>query len=180
MLSRLKGKFPNLRQLAPVYGVVVLFIYSWTILWFFWKLNGWLVYLNLGEVGVILAYSLALNLIESILVLSFPLILCLVLPARWFYDQFVARSTALLLPGLGFLIFAAYQFEGRTRFHQSLILKTMIPTVCLMFLLVLACGRWSWLRNLFENVAERASVFLYITLPLSTLSLLIVAYRNLF
>src|SRR4030067_2095638 len=77
---KIKSRLPSLNELAPVYGIISLFVYSWTIVWFFWKLNGWLVYLNLGEIGMILIYSLATNLLESLFVLSVPGLVGMVLP----------------------------------------------------------------------------------------------------
>lgn len=180
MIQGFKEKIPSLQLLAPVYGVIVLFVYSWTILWFFWKLNGWLVYLNLGEIGIVLAYSMSINLLESLVVLIFPVILSILLPAKWYFDQFVARSTALLIPALSFLIFSAYQFEGRSKFHQSLIVKSAIPTFIIMLIIVLSTGKWGGVRRIFEITADRASVFIYISLPLSLVSLVIVIARNLF
>ncbi len=179
MHLNIRHRLPGIRQLTPVYGLIVLFVYSWTILWFFWKLNSWLRYLTTVEIATILAYGLMINLLESLVVLTIPLVLSLALPARWFFDQFIARSTALLVPLLGFLVFAAFQFEGRANFHQSLIMRVSIPVLFLAIGLIFSVGRWSKFRMIMEALAERTTVFLYITLPLSLLSLTIVLVRNL-
>lgn len=40
---------------------------------FFWKLPSWLYYASLGEIAIMYAYMVTVNLIESILVLLVPL-----------------------------------------------------------------------------------------------------------
>ena len=169
---------PKLRQLAPVYGVIVVFVYSWTILWFFWKLNGWLAYLRLDEIFTILMYTLATNFLESLLVLLLPMGLSMLLPAKCFFDQFVARGTALVLPGLSYLVFVAYQFEGREKFNQSLIMRLAIPVFFIVMFLVFASGKWGFVRKAFEEFANRTTIFLYLSIPMSVFSLLIVIARN--
>jgi hypothetical protein len=174
----LKDKLPSLNKLAPVFGVISLFVYSWTLLWFFWKLNGWLVYLNLEEIGVILIYALATNLLESLVVLGVPVLIGILLPARLYMDQFIARSTAWLLPGLSYLVFAAFQFEGRSKFHQSLIVQAGIPVVFFMAIFIYATVKWQTARKLFEGIADRSTIFIYFFLPISVISLVIVIVRN--
>lgn len=169
-----------MNELAPVYGIISLFVYSWTIVWFFWKLNGWLVYLNLGEIGMILIYALATNLLESLFVLSVPVLIGMVLPAPWYLDRFIARSTAWLLPGLSYLVFAAYQFEGRSKFHQSLIIQVGLPVLILMMIFIFASIKWQRASRLLENIADRATIYIFVFLPLSVLSLMIVILRNIF
>jgi len=175
---KLKDKLPSFNELAPVYGVISLFVYTWTILWFFWKLNGWLVYLNLGEIGVILVYSLATNLLECLFVLMIPLLISVVLPARWYLDHFTASSTAWLLPGLSFVIFAAFQFEGRSKFHQSLIIQVGIPVIFLMAFFIFATIKWQWARTLLESIADRTTIFIYLFFPISVVSIVVVLIRN--
>src|SRR5512140_447536 len=99
------SKIPTWQQIVPVYAVIVLVIYTWTILWFFWKLPSWTFFLNVGEMLTMLAYSLATNFAESLLVLCGPLVLGLVLPRKWFSEVFVARGAALSLAGLGYMMF---------------------------------------------------------------------------
>src|SRR5262245_612327 len=97
-------KIPRLNKLFPVYAFVVLMIYAWTLRWFIWKFSSWIFYLRADEILVILMYSLSVNLIESLLVLSLFIGISLLLPKMWFYDQFVARGTALGLLSLSYLM----------------------------------------------------------------------------
>ncbi len=168
-------RFPAWGQVAPVYAVIVLMVYTWTSLWFFWKLPSWLFFLNTGEILIAFAYSLATNLIESLAVLCAPLVLSVALPKGWFYDRFVARGAALALSGLGYMMYIAFQFKTNAD-YPSLNLKawTLVLALGLILIIVYLAGRLSLLRKVIEFLADRAIILLYISLPLSLISLVVI------
>jgi hypothetical protein len=173
-------RIPSRAQLLPVYGVIVLILYSWTLLWFFWKVPAWLYYLNAGDMLMALAYSLATNFAESLVVLCAPLILALALPRRWFYDVFVARGAALAIAGLGYLMFLAYQFKEKSAYPAlSLQAWTILLAAALIAMVVYLFGRIAVLRKALEVIADRVAIFPYILVPLSIVSLLVVLVRSL-
>lgn len=175
----MRERVPRLRQIWPVYAVIVLMLYSWTVLWFFWKVSGWIYYLRLEEILVIFAYSSAVNLIESLIVLLAVVVVGVVLPARWFFDQFVARGTILSMVGLGYLMYVASRMDSIDGFPENLVLRFTIPVIVLAVLLILAAQRFPLLRRGVEEIANRAVVFLFIFMPIGVLSLLAVILRNL-
>lgn len=172
-------RIPKLKHVLPVYAVIVIMIYSWTILWFFWKLNGWLYYLRLEEIATIFAYSSAVNFIESLIVLLGVVAVSVVLPRKWFSDQFVVRGTILVLTGLGYVMYVAYKIQTIQGFPENLVLRYTIPVILLAVLVILAADRFGILRTIFEGLANRVTVFLYLFLPIGILSLLVVIFRNL-
>src|SRR5687767_1339992 len=99
------NKIPKLEEIAPVYAVIVMMVYPWTLTRYFWKLSSWILFASVGDLAVFLAYMLVVNLLESILVLLVPLAMSVILPREWFYDHFKTRGVALVLFGLGFLIY---------------------------------------------------------------------------
>jgi hypothetical protein len=153
-------------------------IYTWTILWFFWKLPSWLFFLNTGEIAIAFAYSLATNLMESLVVLGGALILSMLLPKEWFFDQFVARGASLALSGLGYMMYVAFQFKTNAD-YPSLTLKAWSLALAALVILVIVylAGRLALIRKLIEYIADRAIIFLYISLPLSLISLVVVLIR---
>jgi hypothetical protein len=171
-------RIPAWGQVAPVYAVIVLMVYTWTSLWFFWKLPSWLFFLNAGEIAIAFAYSLATNFVESLAVLCGPLLLSMALPKKWFYDQFVARGAALALSGLGYMMYIAFQFKTNAD-YPSLNLKawTLVLAAGIILFIVYLAGRLSFLRKVIEFVADRAIIFLYITVPLSLISLAVLLVR---
>lgn len=173
-------RLPTWAQIIPVYAVIVLVIYTWTILWFFWKVPSWLFYLNTGEILTMLAYSLATNLAESLLVLCGPLFLAFILPRKWFQDVFVARGAAICLAGLGYMIFLANQFQTKEDYPTlSLEPWSFVLALVGIALLVYLSGRISLLKKVLELVADRVTIFVYILLPLSIISLVVVLVRSL-
>ena len=143
-----------------------------------WKLPSWLFYLNIGEIAIAYAYSLATNLMESLAVLCGPLILSMILPKEWFFDRFVARGSTLALAGLGYMMYVAFQFKTNAD-YPSLTLKPWtlaLAMVAILFIVYLA-GRLNLFGKLIEFIADRAIIFLYISLPLSIFSLVIILIR---
>ena len=171
-------RIPGWGQVAPVYAVIVLMIYAWTLVWFFWKLPSWLFFLNAGEIVIALAYALATNLVESLLMLCAPLVMSMALPKQWFHDRFVARGAALAISGLAYMMYLANQFKTKDD-YPSLTLKpwTLALALGVILFIVYLAGRLSLFRKLIELLADRAIIFLYISLPLSLISLVVVIFR---
>ncbi|HTP02445.1 MAG TPA: hypothetical protein VMJ64_13815, partial [Anaerolineales bacterium] len=179
-MDRFRQRLPSRAELASVFAIIILVIYTWTMLWFFWKLPSWMYFLNAREILMVFSYSLATNLLESLAVLAFPLLLAILLPKRWFADAFVARGAAFALAALGCLIYLAYQFSSKALYPA--VLRSAAPFVAALALIVLAvylAGRVVPLRRGIEFLAERATIFLYILVPLSLLSMLVILLHSL-
>lgn len=174
----ISSRLPGRGQIARVYAIAVLFIYGWTMMWFFWKLPGWLNFLNAGEILTVLAYALGANLLESLAALCFPIGMALALPWGWFREVFVARGAALMLTGLGFLMVAANEFKNRDEL-PGLLRVAWSPVLSLVgvVIIVYLAGRIGILRRALELLADRATIFLYVSVPLSVLAALVVAAR---
>jgi hypothetical protein len=171
-------RLPSRQQLTPVFSVIVLVFYSWTMMWFFWLLTPWRNFLRTGEILVILAYSLTTNLIESIVALGLPITLGVLLPRKWFLDHFVARGAALASAGGAALIVVAFQFTDRRQWPDFLRSgwKPALLLVAVAVLVYLA-GRIPVLGRAVEGLAERATILLYFWVPLSVLAIVVVAVR---
>ncbi len=177
-MSTVPRHFPRGGQIIPVYGIIAIVIYSWTLLRFFWKLPSWLYFLNGGEIISSLAYLLAVNLAESLVFLCGPLLLALILPANWFRDVFVARGTAFSLGTLGCMMLLAERFNNLNEYPElSLPMWQVLAAGAGIAALVYLCGRIALLRRMLEAVADRASIFAYLLVPLSLLSLMLVIVR---
>ncbi len=177
-LRTILRRVPSWAQIIPVYGVIAIMIYAWTLLWFFWRLPSWLDFLNLGEILTQLAYSLATNFIESLIVLCAPVLLALLLPKKWFHDAFIARGASLSVAGLGCLMLLASQFDNKNDYptfslHSWIVLLILIAIAALVYL----CGRIALVRRILEGLADRTSIFAYLLVPLSLISLLAVIVR---
>ncbi len=170
-------RFPSLKQLAPVYSVAVVIIYGWAILRFFWRLPSLLNYSTAGEIGVIFSYLITVNLLESLTVVSIPILLSLLLPQKWFFERFVTKSVLLVLLGLGYMIYVASHINAIEPFPY--ILFQAAPFVFLFIVgLVFVLDRITFLTRILEDISDRFVVFLFIFIPVSAVSFIVVFIRN--
>lgn len=171
------SKVPTREQIVPVYATIVIMIFPWTLMRFFWKLPSWLFYLSLGEISAIFAYEVVVNLVESLLVLLVPVLMSIILPRNLFHDRFVTRGVSLILLGLGYLIYLNNNIQASATFPVSMV--RWIPIVGIAILvLVYLIDRVGFIRKVLEELASRAVVFLYISIPISVISILVVFIRN--
>lgn len=174
----ISSRLPSWRQVAQVYAVIVLLIFSWTILWFFWKFPSWRMFLTTWEIAGALAFSLVTALVESLIFLCIPLILAALLPRMWFRDVFVARGGSFAATALGYMMFLDDRFKYETRYPElpAQAWTLVLPMVAVLLIPFMA-GRMGWFRRVVESFADRATVFLYLMLPLSGLAMVVVAIR---
>jgi len=172
-------RLPSLRQITSVYAVIVLAVYSWTILHFFWKLTGWLYYLSIGEILTILAYSLTVNLFESLLVLCIPLGLSLFLPRIWFANTFVSSGVIIAITVLGYSAFLLTQFQSSDGYPNSLVRLIPIVFIASVIFAILA-SKAKLMLQVIDFFAEQATIFLYVSIPLSLISIVVVLVRIVF
>lgn len=153
-------------------------IYYPTINRFFWKIPSWILFSTLGDLFSIYSYMVLVNFLESLLVLGSVLILCVILPRKWFYDNFLSKGTLSVILTLLFLIYLGSKMQSDV-FPWTLI--RMSPYILLLIVfLVFLLDRVNFLRNFIEKLADRFTVFLYILIPISVLSALVVLIRNVF
>jgi hypothetical protein len=171
-------RLPKASQIAPVYAVIVFIIYSWTTLWFFWKLPSWLSNLSIGEIFGVFAYVMATNLLESLSVLLIPVLLSLLLPKKWFYDAFAIRGTALVLLLLAYAIFLTNQIRHEDGYPKSLLVWSIFVIFAIAFL-VYVFGKIPIVCKILEFLSDRSVIFLYLSIPISVISLVVVIFRNL-
>ncbi len=180
MLAVLKNRFPSLQQIIAVYGLISLIIYCWTLIWFFWKLPSWENFMNMGEIAIVLAYAMTTDFLESMIVFLMPLLICAVLPTKWFKDLFLARSSSLVISSLAYMMYISSHIASNDDSYPTSIVH-LIPVIGLLILIMtFLVGRIGLLRKLFEGLADRATIFAYIFLPIGFISLVVVIARNVF
>lgn len=175
----LKNRLPRLAQLYPVYAIIVILVYGWTIYWSFWKLPSWMDFLPLGGIAAIYCYLLMSNFLESLLALLGVVIVSLILPPKWFREIFVSRASVLAASVLiSFMVFESHFNKPAEYFHELPVY--LIPIILLGGILAFLAGWIPIIRKGVEILAENAVIFLYISVPLSLLALVVVIARNLF
>ncbi len=173
------SRLPNLQQTAAVYSIIVLFVYGWMIYWYLWKLPSWLFYLSLTDLLTYFAYAMTVNFFESVFVLLFPLVLCLLLPPGWLRDQFAVRGTTMVAVLLIFLTYYSRLITGLVDLPSNLHIM-LLEVVFGMVMVAFIAGKVRLIRKVIEEISNRAIIFLYLSIPISAVSMLVVLIRNLF
>jgi len=171
------NRIPKQKEILPVYAVIVLLIYGWTILKFSYYVPGWLYFLTIGEILTIIAYSFTVNLLESVLVLLAVVALGVLLPRKWFAEAFIARGASLSVLALGLMMYVANQFNYK-KYYPSEVIQWLPVILLLMGVFVYFLGRVKFVCNAIEFFADRAIIFLYISIPISVISLIVIVVRN--
>lgn len=172
-----RSKTPALDKIAPVYAVITLVIYGWTLYWSLHELPAWLHYLQLTEIINLYFYFLMVNFLESLFILLFILSLCVVLPRNWLFAEFIYRGTAL---SLFIAIYLTTMIVRRSQIMEfSTNMAKWFPVILVIALLfIMIVEKLSFMKKLVEEFADRATIFLYINIPASIVAIVIIMIRT--
>lgn len=177
------GRLPDRQSILGVYSVIVFLVYSWTLITSFYKLPSWMFYLTIGQIASVYAYAFSVDLLESILALAVVLFLDLTLfLALKNREEFQSRSILFVLVVLISSILRSILFKSYDDIQSFLSgeLTWWAITFLLALITAIAVPQNKWIRKVIESAAERTTIFLYIYLPLSLVSLVTVFIRNIY
>ena len=173
MRIKLLRRFPDFQQIFPVYGLIIPFIFGWSLYWFSWILPSWSKFLNVGELIAVLSYVFVINFLETLILILLWMIVAFTLPAKWFRDDFVLRASIGSICLFAFLIYIS---------SGSFSLRGLLPVAGIAFLVYIALvalfTRVRLFRVFMEELADRSIIFSYITIPISIVSFVVVLSRN--
>lgn len=170
-------RLPKKENIVQVYAVIVVLFYSWTIITSFKDLStNWLLYFNIADMVSLFAYSLIGAFLESLVSIFALLLIGFILPFRRFNENFVLYGSILSFALAGSLIHLYSQtltfgILDKVGIWAAVFLGTVIALMSL--------GKiFPVIGRIVQSIAERLVVFLYIYLPLTAISILIVLVRN--
>jgi hypothetical protein len=178
--SILRNKqLPGKASIVSVYSLIAFMIYSWTFITFFYKLSSWIYYLTFGEIAIIFAYAMVVDLFESTLLLAGLLISFLLLPIKLSEDDFKICGTWF---SLSFLAIIMVYLIPVLKFKKMIPIagKWLIIAIVIAATLTLIFSRFNATRRFAHLILDRMTVFLFFLTPLSVISLLILIIRFLF
>jgi hypothetical protein len=178
MKTSLLKRFPESQSVLQVYAVIAVMFSGWTIIVFLRKLPSWLLTLNTGEIFTVFSYAIVVNLIESLIVLSLLLAICVLLPPRLFRDQFAVRGTIASLGLIGSLItvlllLKKFGIGGTDRLLMGFLAILLLTAVLLAF-----SAKVRFIQTAALWISDRLVVFLFVLMPLSAILLIYVIIRN--
>jgi hypothetical protein len=149
----------------------------------FYEVPSWIHYLAIGDILVLVAYTLAFAFVESLLLFTFICLISLCLPVRVFKNKFIAQGSLFV----GLICLSAVTVQRRLGWLVELqswqIINYPLLFVVLLFGIAFLSAwiydRFASLPKYINRIAERFTVFSYIYVPVSLLSLVVVILRNL-
>jgi hypothetical protein len=172
MLKRL----PPFSDILSVYAVTASMLFAWSIILFIWYLPSWLYFMSFGDLVGVFCYVMASSFIESLFCFIFLLLLSILPPQKYFRDKFAVYGTSIALCVIGIIILRLVLFNffsvSFPRFWEVLILVPIIVSLLSMTIRPIGLAMM-WL-------SDRLIVFLYILIPLSVFSVLVIIVRNIF
>ena len=179
MLSRLLSRFPNRQEIVHAFATAAFLVYGWTIYSSFWKVPSWVFYLRTSEIFSVYAYSFLVNFFECVFLVLFLLAVNFFFFGNLWKDKFLPASVVMLVALVGSSLLHLHRYEDPTLRESFLGSQPLWwgSTFLISFLASFIVVRFPWFSKLLENLADRFSVFLYIYIPLTILSLFIVLAR---
>lgn len=169
-------RFPNFSEIVSVYAVIASMLFAWAILLFIWYLPSWLYFMGYDDLLGVFCYVIASSFVESLAFLSFLLLLSFLLPQKYFKGEFVAYGASIALCVIGLIMIRLGLYNAYSisipRFKEVLVFAPIV--VSLLSIKIRP------LRRALMWFSDRLVVFLYILIPLSMLSLLVIFVRNIF
>ena len=176
----LRDRIPPVAAILSVYAVIAFMVFGWTILNFLWEFSSWIFFLTTGEILTIFAYSMVSDLLESLAILGFLLLVCLILPADWLRHVFSTRATIAVIFGLGFIMFFVYRYTAIGFSFVSSLPAWSWGGLALTLIMTVFSTRIRALARVADWLSDRLIVFLFILIPVSLISLISIIYRNIF
>ncbi len=122
---------------------------------------------------------MAFAFLESLLVTAGLVLAGIILPSKWLRDGFAYKG--FIFVAMGSIAAIVLQKNLRYEFpsKQMLMLNLVIPLI-LIALFIAASHVVRPLQKVLLDIQDRISIMLYVYVPIGLVSLVVVAFRNLF
>jgi hypothetical protein len=182
--STFRNRLPDRKQFIPVISTIVFIVFTWTIYHALYQIPGWLYYMTIPGILSLMAYILGFALLESLMVSALLVLYCIILPPRWFKDNFAAQGFLLsvVLALTAYLLRTGFEKIQKLDNWQLVAIPVgiLLGIALLSPLLAYILDRIPKLKDWLEIVANRITIFSYIYIPLGIAGWLVVFVRNLF
>jgi len=174
---KLKNRFPPRDQIMLVFASIVFPLYSWTTYWVLDYLPSWLKSMTIVETISINAYAYAWVFLESLMMLLFVLLLAILMPEKWLRKNFVSKGSMVVWLICIFSFLSQLKNTGKYDFMAEINPRVgLLVSIVFTFLLL---SKFHRLNGALRSIADRLLIFLYIYIPVSGISMLIVLFNNL-
>lgn len=175
-------RWPIRAEAWRVYAAAAVPVHTWAVLIFFHALPAYLLRLSLGNILVVLAYGLALALLESAAVTALVALLGAMLPERVFSPYTKAQGIGLVWLVFLWLLPTHFQIAGPESDFLGLPLSNLLTLAWLVSLGLAVAGLFAWLRRSngsawLTRIVERLTLLAGGYLFLDLIALAVVVFR---
>jgi hypothetical protein len=179
-LDTFKRQFPSRGELFYTFAVGVFFVHLWTFYNVFHEVPAWVIRMSLWDVIGVVSYVLLFALVDSLLLAGGLTAVAVVLPNRWFKDNFVAQGSVAALLISAFAVFFHLQGDALDIWSFKRLLfwgGIAALSVVLVSFIVNRIPRASvFIRGAVERIVVVSAIYLF----LDIFSVLVVVARNLY
>ena len=173
-----KERLPQRDVMLAVFVACMVPIHLWSIFNVLREVPAWIISMNLWEMAGVIAYTQAFALLETLLIVSIFVVVAFVLPGKWFRDDLVVTSTAIMFVLTIWLIILHYNSAWiEDRNARALALWGVTFLVALVVLIGFS-RKWEAADSISMQVISRLSILAVLYLAIDLVSVLIIAIRN--
>ncbi|MFC1997192.1 hypothetical protein ACFLXI_06245 [Chloroflexota bacterium] len=180
MLTFIKERLPYKKDAITVLLVCAFPIFVWSIIYTFFEIPAWLIRSTTWDLIGMIAYTQAIALFESLTLWLFLIIICIVLPPKYFRDRFIASSAIFVFTTtIWFILIHFNDSKIRLWGGKEFLLWFCIYgiSIIIMYFLVFRLNK---LESFIIWVCEHLSILSTLYLFIGVFSFIIVIIRNLF
>jgi hypothetical protein len=177
------------QKVLGVFSSVAFFVYSWSLLVFFWDIPSFVLRLSAAEIIGYAAYQLMFSLIETLAVTLFIAALGLILPSRFLRDNLQVSGTALVFAfaintwvfkeRLGLIGWTAGSLAMEINAAVQLVMGLWLISLFILPVSLVMAARSSRVSRPIAAFVKNLSVLASLYVTLSVFGILVVIVRNL-
>lgn len=96
-MEKFKKRLPNKEEIQALFILSVFTFHIWSVPMFLYRVPGMLFYLGIGDLIHVAAYNQAFSLIECVIITGVSVLLCVLMPQKYFKDHFVLQGAFLII-----------------------------------------------------------------------------------
>lgn len=175
MLDFIKRRLPARNEVVIVASMAVFLVFTWSLRNVFFQYPSYILSYNVGDILAIVAYHMAVALLESVLVMAIVLLLAFLLPGKWFKEGFAYKGSFLILALAAVSVYLQAVMTNQPKINW---LAMQLGRGLLAWLAaVLVTHFVPVVRKIVLDLLDRLVIFLYLYVPIGVLSLLAVFVR---
>lgn len=149
-------------------------LHLWALFLIVAAIPQWLLRLNQGQIIGSVGYSLALTLVETLVVFAVVMALLLILPKRLIEPAAIPLAAAFVLISLAFMVYILYIPFGDEMKLALGVVGYVVALVAAWF----AIKRWPRLARIINSVIDRLIPLAFLYIVFDLLGLILVIVRN--